>query len=453
MDNDFERQVVAKVSRRLIPFMIVLYIFNYLDRVNISFAKLEMKQLGIVDSVYGTGIAVFYIGYCLFEVPSNLIMMRVGARRWIARIMISWGIVSTAMLLIKGPASFYTLRFLLGVAEAGFFPGIVLYFTYWIPARERAHASAILMTATAVSGVIGSLLAEQMFRLEGTFGLAGWQWLIVIEGVPTIFIGFIVLFFLTDKPEDAKWLKPEEREALTECLRHEKATADDHGVQAISRAFKNAKLWRLIIVYCAILTGFYAIQYWTPTILREVLFPSIKQEDLSNIQRGIVSCWAAVPYLSAAIGMVFVGWNSDRTGDRPRHVAACCFIGMLGLLIACAFKTNMELTVIGLSLSAIGSFGTLGPFWAMPPSFLRGAGAAAGIALINSAGNFVSGYIAPQIMGKAIDSNQPNSYIKGLEIYAVMLFVGSCVAWSLREEPMTTADVPVIVSEAADSAS
>ncbi len=428
--QDLETRTISKVTWRLIPFMIFLYLLNYLDRVNIGVAKLQMsKDLNFNNTVYSIAVSAFYIGYCAFEVPSNLIMDRVGARIWIARIMISWGLVSAAMMFITGPWSFYGMRLLLGAAEAGFFPGMILYLSYWIPRRQRAQAAAWFLTSTALSGVIGNPLAGQIMRLDGYRNLLGWQWLFMIEGLVTVVFGFVVYYYLTDRPEHATWLDDDERTWLCDHMNQENA-GNAHGHHNIGVALKDKKVWCLSYVYATILLAFYCIIYWTPTILKQVLHT----DDTTRI-----STLSALPFVAAVIGMVLIGRNSDRTGEHMRHTAYGCLAGCLGMLIACYFTSSPALTILGLSISAAGTFGTLGPFWAMPASFLRGAAAAAGIAAINALGNVGGGLLGPPVIGSLKDST--GTYVVGLAIVAGALLSGYCLALSLDKpnspEPIT----------------
>ena len=418
---DIETRTLSKVFWRLIPFMIFLYLLNYLDRVNISIAKLQMNAaLKISETVFSTAVSAFYIGYCIFEIPSNLIMERVGARIWIARIMISWGLISAAMMFIQGPWSYYGARLLLGAAEAGFFPGMILYISYWIPQRQRAQASAWFLTSTALSGVIGMPLAGQIMKLNGSCNLQGWQWLFLIEGSFTVLVGIVVLWYLTDKPANAHWLDEEERAWLVDHLRREQAQVAAHDHHNIWPAFKDKKVWMLTYVYATILLSFYGIIYWTPTIIKQV----------TGIQAdATIGELSAIPFVAAAVGMVLVGRSSDRSGERTRHTAFSCLAGVLGLVVACYFTSSVVLTIAGLSLAAAGTFATLGPFWAMPSSFLRGTAAAAGIAVINSVGNLGGGFIGPLVMGSLKDYTQ--TYVLGLSFYAAVLLSGFCVALSI----------------------
>ena len=383
------RRALARTRRRLIPFLFVLYIVSYLDRINVGFAALQMNAaLHFGARVFGLGAGIFFAGYVLFEVPSNLALERFGARRWIARIMISWGLVSAAMMFVQGTASFYALRFLLGVAEAGFFPGIILYLTYWFPAAERARAIAQFMTATAIAGVIGGPVSGALLTLDGRGGLAGWQWLFLIEGLPAVALGFVVLRYLTDRPEEAHWLPEDERAWLSARMQEERAQRARSPHQLTLRSvFASGAVWHFALLYFTIVIGFYGIAFWLPQIVRSM-------SGLTDFQVGLVS---AIPYVAAALSMVQLAAHSDRTGERRWHVAVPALVGVAGFLLAANVHSPL-LGLLALCLAGIGIWGTLGAFWAMPTAFLHGAAAAAGIALINSIGN-VGGFVGPYALG------------------------------------------------------
>jgi MFS transporter, ACS family, tartrate transporter len=386
--DDVGRRALARTRRRLIPFLFVLYIVSYLDRINVGFAALQMNAaLGFGARVFGLGAGIFFAGYVLFEVPSNLALERFGARRWIARIMISWGLVSAAMMFVQGTASFYALRFLLGIAEAGFFPGIILYLTYWFPAAERARAIAQFMTATAIAGVIGGPVSGALLTLHGLGGLAGWQWLFLIEGLPAVALGGVVLRYLTDRPEDAHWLPDDERAWLSARMQEERAHQARGPRLTLASVFASGAVWHFAFLYFTIVIGFYGITFWLPQIVRAA-------SGLTDLQVGLVS---AIPYVAAAVSMVRVAAHSDRTGERRWHVAVPALLGSAGFLLAVNVHSPI-LGLLALCLAATGIWGTLGAFWAMPTSFLHGAAAAAGIALINSIGN-VGGFVGPYAMG------------------------------------------------------
>jgi ACS family tartrate transporter-like MFS transporter len=420
LDEVGQRAALAAVRRRLIPFLFLLYIFAYLDRINIGFAALQMREdLGLDAAVYGFGAGIFFVGYFLLEVPSNLVLARVGARRWIARIMISWGIVAAAMAFVTGPASFYALRFLLGAAEAGFFPGIIFYLTYWFPDAERGRAIALFMTATAIAGVIGGPVSGALLSLHGAFGLRGWQWLFLLEGLPSIALGAIVLFYLTDRPEEAGWLTPGERAWLGAVMAAEREERDAHAHPSLLRSLTDRRVLLLSAVCFAIVQSFYGVSLWLPEILHGA-------SQLGALGVGLVS---AIPYVCAAVGMVSVGRHSDHAGERRWHIALPATVGAIGLVL-CAAAPSPVLSIAALSLAALGIWGSLGPFWALPTAMLGGTGAAGGIALINSIGN-LGGFVGPYAVG--LVKQATSAFAGGLVALAAVLLVGAGLALLLRE--------------------
>ena len=420
--ESLERVTLGKVTRRLLPFLLLLYIVAWLDRVNVGFAALQMNQdLGFSDTVYGFGAGIFYFGYALFEVPSNLILARVGARLWIARIMITWGLVSIAMMFVHNTTTFYALRFMLGVAEAGFLPGIIYYMTYWFPREQRANAVSWFMAAIPLSVVIGGPLAGGLLEMDGLRGLAGWQWLFLVEGAPAVILGVVVLFYLTDKPEQARWLEPGERVWLSERIEAEHARArSQHGV-GLGRAFLHPTVWALTFVMFACQCGSYGLTYWMPQIVKSV-------SGLSNF---LVSMITAIPYLAATAGMVFIGWNSDRTGERFAHVAVPCVIAALGF-IASVYAVSPVPAIIALTVAAVGDLGSRGPFWALPGRFLTGNASAGGIALINTIAS-LGGFVGPSVVGLA--KTATGEFSAGLVLLAPLMLAGAFVAWRLRRSP------------------
>src|SRR6266850_1339788 len=307
-----ESALLSKLTRRLIPFMFMLYIVSYLDRINVGFAALQLNSaLKFDPAVFGLGAGIFFIGYFIFEVPSNLIMERVGARIWMARILVTWGVVSSAMMFVRGPATFYALRFLLGVAEAGFFPGMILYLTYWFPSEVRGRAVARFMTATAIAGVIGGPLSGVLLSMDGLAGLAGWQWLFLLEGLPAVILGFVTLAYLPDGPKHAAWLTPDEKAWIIARLEQERSQVLRHGHHTLGDALGSRRVWTLSLIYFAVIMSFYGVSFWLPQIIQSF-------SGFSNLVVGFLS---AVPYIACSIGMVIIGRNSDRTGDRRWHVA------------------------------------------------------------------------------------------------------------------------------------
>jgi ACS family tartrate transporter-like MFS transporter len=413
-------RALAKASRRLIPFMFVLYVVAYLDRINVGFAALQMRQdLGLDEAVYGLGAGIFFVGYFLFELPSNLILARVGARLWIARIMVTWGLVSSAMMFVRGPASFYALRFLLGVAEAGFFPGMILYLTYWFPPLERARAVARFMTATAIAGVVGGPVSGALLGLDGVAGLRGWEWLFLLEGLPAVGLGLVVLVYLPDGPAGASWLTPAERRALAACLAAEEG-ARRHHATTLRGALLHGRVWLLGLLYFVLVNGVYGVSLWLPQIVK----------GLSGAPDLVVGIASALPYLFAALGMVAVGAHSDRTGERRWHVAGAAALGAAGLAVAACIEA--PLVALGaLSLAALGIWSALGPFWALPTAILRGTAAAAGIALVNSIGN-LGGFAGPYLIGLVKEAT--GSFAGGLLVLAGGLVAAGALALGLRDE-------------------
>ena len=411
---------LSKVRWRLIPFLFLLYVVAYLDRVNVGFASLDMnRDLGFGNAVYGFGSGIFFLSYTLLEVPSNLLLARVGARVWIARIMITWGIVSAAMIFVHSATSFYVLRFLLGAAEAGFFPGLLYYLTRWIPARERARTVALFMTATAIAGVIGAPISSALLRLDGALGLRGWQWLFVMEGIPAVVLAPVVLRYLTERPADAAWLTSDERDWLSRTMDAEHAnTAGAH--VTLRSAVTSGRLWALATVYFLIVVAFYGVTFWLPTIVQAA-------GTLSSVTVVLIS---AIPYLVAAIGMVTIGFHSDSTGERRWHVAIPALVGATGFVLTVVAPSTTAISLACLSIAALGIWGTLGPLWTMPTAMLRGTATAGGIALVNTIGN-VGGFVGPFMVGWARDAT--GGFAGGLLFLAGCLVAAAAIVLSLRE--------------------
>jgi D-galactonate transporter len=411
--------VLAKVRRRLIPFMFLLYIIAYVDRVNIGFAALQMnRDLGLSPAAYGFGAGIFFLGYFLFEVPSNLVMARVGARIWIARIMISWGLVSAGTMFVRGPLSFYTLRFLLGLAEAGFFPGMILYLTYWFPSRERAGAISLFMTAVALAGVVGGPMSGALLSLTGAGGLAGWQWLFLLEGIPAVLLGIVVLVYLPNGPADATWLTEEERTEI--AVRKQADTTTISGRGTVRAALASGRVWLFSLTYFCIVSALYGITFWMPTILQK----------LSGSSDFVVGLLSALPYLVASIGMVLVGRHSDSTGERRWHVAGSALVGAAGFILS-AMTKSPTLALASMSVAAFGIFSAMPVLWSMSTATLSGAGAAAGIALINSLGN-LGGFLGPYAIGLIRTSTQ--SFTLALVALAGALVAGGMLALSISRQ-------------------
>jgi ACS family tartrate transporter-like MFS transporter len=415
-----ERRVFGRVLGRLVPFMFLCYVVAYLDRVNIGFAAAAMqKDLGMSDAVYGLGAGLFFLGYFLFEVPSNLVLERVGARLWMARIMIVWGLVSIAMMLVEGERSFYALRVLLGLAEAGFFPGMVLYLTYWIPARQRAKAGALCMMAAPVAMVVGAPLSEALLKLDGSLGLRGWQWLFLVEGLPAVVLGLVALRYLTDHPESAPWLPADDRGWLSEEMARERAERTGGRQASLLETLASGKVLLLCSIYFLNTLATYGVFLFLPKILREA----------SGFGGFALSAITSIPFVAALVGMVLVGRHSDRTGERKRHVAACALTAATGLVLAALFHDQVLLVVLSFTLSQIGQRSVQGVFWAIPPLFLGGTAAAAGIALINAVGN-LGGFVGPSVMGWL--RQRSDGYGPGLLVLAAALTLQAALVLGLR---------------------
>jgi ACS family tartrate transporter-like MFS transporter len=414
-----ETDLYSKLTRRLIPFMFLLYIVSYLDRINVGFAALQLNAaLRFDPAVFGLGAGIFFIGYFIFEIPSNLIMQRVGARVWIARILVTWGVISSAMMFVNGSVTFYFLRFLLGLAEAGFFPGMILYLTCWFPAEARGRAVARFMTATAMAGVVGGPVSGLLLRMDGIGGLAGWQWLFLMEGLPAVALGFVTLAYLPNDPKTAAWLSAEEKEWIEKKLAAERAHVLQHGHVSLRGALKSGRVWTLSFIYFSVIISFYGISLWLPQIVQSF-------SGMSDVMVGFVS---AIPYLAATVGMVIVGRSSDSRGERQRHVAASAIVGTLGLAAAAFFKAPAA-ELAALTVAAVGIWGTLGPFWAMSSRILTGAAEAAGIALINSIGN-LGGFAGPYLIG--VVRSRTNSFTGALIVLALFPLAGAVVTLLLR---------------------
>jgi ACS family tartrate transporter-like MFS transporter len=386
-----QQRTIVKLVKRLVPFLGLCYFVAYLDRVNLGFAALTMnKALGITPEVFGWGAGIFFIGYFLFEVPSNIALERFGARLWIGRIMVTWGIVSACMAFVWNDASFLVARFLLGIAEAGFFPGIILYLTYWFPQQYRARVIGWFMVAIPVSTVIGAPVSGAILDLNGVVGIQGWQWLFILEGIPSMLIGVAVMFLLPNGPTDAPWLAPDEREWLVHELESERTARREKHRYTLWQALTHPGVLALGFVYFGVVATLYGLGFWLPQI--------VKAFGLTNVQTGFVT---AIPYAIGATAMALVGVSSDRIGEARWHAGAAALTAAAGIIGSTALE-NPALKMVALSIAAIGIFGFLPVFWTLPSEFLTGTAAAGGIALINSIGN-LAGFAGPLAMG----------YIKG----------------------------------------
>jgi len=382
-----ESAVVSRLMWRLMPFLFLLYIVAYLDRINVSFAVLQMRgALGISDRVYGRAAGMFFAGYFFFQLPSNLVLEKFGVRRWISGLMVTWGLISCLMIFIRGPVSFYGMRFLLGAAEAGFFPGMILYMKRWFPANARARAVAWFMIANPLAGIVGSPISGALLGLSGK-GLSGWQWMFLMEGIPAIFLGVTVYWTLSDSPREAAWLKGDERIWLLERLAREQQAEAVVLKSSFWEVLISPRIWGLSLVYFGVSTTMYGVTLWLPSVIRSM-------SGLSYVWTGVVS---ALPFVVTAIVMVLVGMRSDRTGERRWHTAIPAFVGAAGL-IAAGYGRSTAIVVACIGLGLVCAESMVGPFWAMATSRMAGLSAAAGIAVINSLAN-LGGYYGPDIIG------------------------------------------------------
>ena len=420
MEPIAENMVMRKVTRRLIPFVFLLYIVASLDKVNVGFAKLEMNHLPwFSEAVYGFGAGIFFVGYFLFEVPSNLILQKVGARWWIARIMATWGIIAAAMMFVNSAAVFDGLRFMLGVAEAGFFPGLILYLTYWFTRSERAYIVGLLMLAVPVSGMIGGPVSGLLLQMNGVGGLQGWQWMFLLEGIPAVLLGVAVLAHLPNGPTSARWLSDTEKEWIQRRLEDDHALALAAQTNGPSLGSHRVAVLSLILISFAFNSSGYGISLWLPQIINGF-------GKLTSFQVGLL---AAVPSAAGALCMVWSGAHSDRTRERKLHVAVSLFATATGLTVS-AFLVHIPwIALTALSVANMGILATLGPFWALTTSVLPRSTAAAGIALINSLGN-LGGFAGPFAVGWI--KGRTHGYQYPLLCLAAMACFGGLVALSLR---------------------
>ncbi len=369
----FEGATYRKVTMRIVPFLFLCYLAAYLDRINVAFAKLQMlDELKLSEQVYAFGASVFFIGYVLVEVPSNVVLHRVGARLWIARIMLTWGLLSGAMIFVHTPLSFYVVRFLLGVAEAGFIPGVLLYLTYWYPARRRGRITAIFLTAIPMSSIFGGPLSGWILNaVSGAHGLSGWQWLFLIETIPSLVLGLITLFYLDDRVAAAKWLDDDEKQLIARNIAHEDSEKEDFS--KLSAAFRTPRVWLLGVIYFGIVSGIYLNSFWVPTIL--------KQTGISD--PFAIGLLTAVPYIVATVAMIVVNASADRLRERRWHTLVPCLATALGFALTAWAGGHAMAAMVGLVFAVAGALSAQAAFWSLPASFLGGAAAAAGIALVN----------------------------------------------------------------------
>jgi MFS transporter, ACS family, tartrate transporter len=409
-DEELAERTVRKVSLRLLPFLFLLYVVAFLDRVNFGYAALEMNStLGISAEMFGFLSGIFFIGYLIFEIPSNMILQRIGARIWISRIIVSWGVVVVVTAAATDATQLAALRFILGVAEAGFFPGVILYITCWFRKQELARAVALFMTALAVSNIIGAPLSTWILDNIHWFGIAGWRWLFILEGLPALALGVVTWFYLTDRPKDAAWLEAEEREWLSEAIAQENAgqPGTHRGYWSV---FRDPRVWYLGAIYCAMTIGLYGLGFWMPQIIRSL------NPAFSNFEIGLVMI---VPYLAALCSMIAWSAHSDRTGERVWHAALPPLVG--GIALAGAGLVSAPLPAFVLIIVAtVGIYSFFGPFWTLPAVFLAEAAAAVGIATINSVGN-LGGFIGPSLVGALVLATGTTS--------AGLVAIGACLAF------------------------
>jgi ACS family tartrate transporter-like MFS transporter len=415
---DFATTALRKISWRLIPFLFVLYVVAWLDRVNVGFAALQMNaDLRFSETAFGIGSGVFFVGYCLFEVPSNLILARVGARLWISRIMVTWGLVSVSMMFVRTPATFCILRFLLGAAEAGFFPGVIYYLSLWYPAPNRARAIAAFMTAVPVTGLIGGPFSGMLLSLRGVHGLAGWQWLFLAEGVPAILLGALVLFYLPEGPAVATWLTSAEREWLSAEIGSEQQTSGHP--TSIFTALTNGVIWRLGVIFFFAAIGFYGYQFWSPLVIKSLT-------GASDLRVSFI--FAAISAVTIAC-MLIASANSDRTDERPIHVAVTVFLMTIGF-VGCALARTPLLGILFLALVPIGHCSSYGPFWSIPSRFLSGEAAAVGTAMVVTIAN-VGGFLGPALIGYL--KQRSGTHQAAFLLLGAFAFLAAVVALTLRQ--------------------
>jgi ACS family tartrate transporter-like MFS transporter len=414
MDAEFTPQLrqrtVAKVAWRLLPLVVVSYLVAYIDRTNIAFAALTMnRDVGLSAYTYGLGAGIFFIGYALFEVPSNMILERVGARRWIARIMITWGIISGLMAATTGPVSFLVLRFLLGMAEAGFFPGIIYYLSCWFPAAYSGRVISTLFVAVPISNAIASVVSGAILGMDGILGLHGWQWVFIIEAAPAVLLAFVVLKYMTDRPAEATWLAPDERAWLERELHAERETVRSRGHLTLWQTLTDRRVLALSAIYLFSVTSGYGIVFFLPQIMKALGY--------SNFMTGVLT---AIPYTIGVIGLLLWGHSSDKRGERRWHLIGALVLSAAGF-VGVALLREPLWAIAAMSIAAIGIYGSRPSFWPMPSMFLTGTAAAAGIALINSVGN-LGGYVGPFIVGWIKNSTGSFQY--------ALYFLAACAALS-----------------------
>jgi len=410
-----ERRTIAKVSWRLLPLVALAYCIAYIDRSNISVASLTMNtDLGFSAYIYGWGAGIFFFGYFLFEIPSNLILEKIGARIWIARIMITWGIISGLTALVTGTTSFLIIRFLLGAAEAGFFPGMILYLTYWFPAEYRGRVISTLFIAQPVANAVASIASSAILNMDGMLGFRGWQWIFIIEAIPAVLLGLVILRIMTDRPGHAKWLADDERSWLQARLESESRQVESTGRMTWIQALADPRVVALSLIYLMSVTANYGVVFFMPQIVKGI--------GLSNMMTGIVS---SGPYIVGTIGLIAWGWSSDRNKERRWHLIAASAVGALGLAFA-GWSGASYWALLGMSAATVGIYGSRAAFWPMPSLFLTGSAAASAIAMINAVGN-LGGYFGPVVVGWIKDSTQ--SFQAGLYFLAACSLMAGVITF------------------------
>ena len=424
-DAGMQARVVRKVAVRLIPFLGLAYFLNYVDRTNIGFAKLTMSaDLGLTETMFGLASGLFFIGYLLFEVPSNIALHRFGARRWIARILVTWGLIAAAMAFVQNAPMLYAFRVLLGIAEAGFFPGIMLYLTFWFPRSVRVRLTGLFMIALPASSALGAPVAGAILQYwDGLFGLAGWRIMFLVLGLPAVVLGVAAWFYLTDRPKDADWLAADERRWLDDTMAAEQQATQASGKHRVRDSLRDPRVWALGLVYFGVTYGLYALSFFLPTIVAG--FAESFDTEFSILENGLI---VAVPFAVGAVAMVFWSRHSDRTGERVWHVALPALLGAVSIPVALYMESPLA-TMAVITVTAVGVFCALPVFWYLPSTFLAGAGAAAGIALVNTLGNS-SGFGAPYITGFLLDATGDSR--AGLWVVGVMMLVAGLTVLALR---------------------
>lgn len=419
MTDTVEKRTLRRLFWRIVPFIMLLYFIAFIDRVNIGFAALSMnKDIGLSPAAYGFGAGIFFLGYFLFEVPSNLVLEKVGARLWIARVMITWGIISGAMAFVSGQTSFYVLRFLLGAAEAGFFPGIILYLSYWFPQRSRASVTAIFMAAAPISVALGSPLSAALLQMDGVMGIKGWQWMFILEAIPAVIMAFVTFFYMTDRPAKAKWLPADEKAWLVETMDAEVAARAGAAHSSVWRSLIDPRVLALALIYFGTSAGLYTLGIWAPQI--------IKQLGVSTMTVGYLNM---IPPIASVVAMVLWSRHSDRTNERSWHVVIACLVASAGLALA-GWSTGLIGVILTLTLVNIGISSAKPPLWSMPTLFLTGPAAAAGIATINSIGN-LGGFAGPAMIGWIKQTT--GSYAGGLYFVSALLVMSAVMTLALAK--------------------